>query len=128
MSIVHFLFVVHFLPVHQPLDKVDVFSYTFVRMQRALQAPTEKMGVTLITQYYKITGYVHLPVKGRLIDYFNRLYGGSEKGSFVVITDAKVFSMKDEQLCHEAGFLIVNKQNIHLVLPEEGNAIGQQDS
>jgi hypothetical protein len=72
----------------------------------------DKMGVTIFTRNYRITGVIELFQGARLTDYL------TEAGSFIAVTNAEVLD-GDNQKILTTSFLNVHRDNIEIILPTE---------
>jgi hypothetical protein len=82
--------------------------------EKAMQGRVEKLGVIIYTQSHKIVGDVHIMPAARLVDYLN----SKVADRFIVVTDANVYALPEEQLFQAAQFLVINKTAITMVLPK----------
>ena len=74
----------------------------------------EKLAVIIYTQTHKIVGTVHITPAARLVDYLN----SKVADRFIVVTDANVYTLPEEQLFQAAQFLVINKTAIMMVFPK----------
>ncbi|MCX6005321.1 MAG: hypothetical protein NT082_06585 [Chloroflexi bacterium] len=79
----------------------------------------QKLEVVIYTQTLKIVGTVHTMPDSRLVDFMNsRFLNFKEADLFIVVTDATVYILPQENLLQSAEFLTINKRAIMLVLPK----------
>ena len=79
----------------------------------------EKLEVVIYTQTFKIVGTVHTMPGSRLVDFMNsKFMSFKEADLFIVVTDANVYTLPEENLLQAAEFLTINKRTIMLVLPK----------
>ena len=81
---------------------------------KTMQGRRDRLEVVIYTQTHKIIGTVHTMPASRLVDFMN------SKGAdlFIVVTDANVYTLPEENLLQAAEFLTVNKKDIMMVLPK----------
>jgi hypothetical protein len=85
--------------------------------RRPLRVPTEETQVVIYTDRFQIVGSIHIPQRGRITDFLNRVAGGEDRALFIPVTDARVFSLMDESLIYQVEYLALNKRHVYLIAP-----------
>ena len=73
----------------------------------------EEREVVAILDNFRIEGTIHLPPGGRISDFFN-----IPKTS-MVMTKARVFLHRDNQLLYRIGFIVLNRELIKGIFPQD---------
>ena len=81
---------------------------------KTMQGRRDRIEVIIYTQTHKIVGTVHTMPASRLVDFMN----SKAADLFVVVTDANVYMLPEEQLLQAADFFAVNKKAITMVFPK----------
>ncbi len=68
--------------------------------------------VIIVTQYYKIRGYISLATGARLTDYI------VQANQFVAVMDCEVWDFQN-QLLYRTKFLDLNKDKIEIIMPAD---------
>jgi hypothetical protein len=76
--------------------------------------------VIIYTQANKIFGTIHTMPGDRLIDFMN----SKAADTFVVVTDASVYSLPEENLIQSTEYFAINRQAIMMIFPQTpGNTV-----
>lgn len=81
---------------------------------KTMQGKRDKLEVIIYTQAHKIVGTIHAMPASRLVDFLN----SKMADLFIVVTNANVYTLPEEQLLQSAEFFAVNKKAIMLVFPK----------
>jgi hypothetical protein len=79
---------------------------------------TEERGVIVFLDDYRIEGTIHLHFKQRLLDFIN--VADMNKG-FFPMTDAKIYSLKNNQLLDSVEFISINREKVTLIFFKKKN-------
>jgi hypothetical protein len=83
-----------------------------------LRGKREKLEVVIYTQTHKIVGTIHTMPASRLVDFMN----SKAVDSFMVVTQATVYTLPEEKLIQAADFFAINKRAIMMVFPKPPSA------
>jgi len=81
---------------------------------KAMLARRHRFEVIIYTQTHKIVGVVHTMPACRLVDFMN----SKAADLFIVVTDAEVYKLPDDQLIQTADYFAINKDAIMMVFPK----------
>ena len=81
---------------------------------KTLQGKREKLEVVIYTQTHKIVGTIHTMPASRLVDFLN----SKAADLFIVVTDAKIYTLPEEKLLQAAEFFAINRKAIIMVFPK----------
>jgi ABC-type molybdate transport system substrate-binding protein len=81
---------------------------------KAMLARRHRFEVIIYTQTHKIVGVVHTMPASRLVDFMN----SKAADLFIVVTDAEVYKLPDDQLIQTADYFAINKDAIMMVFPK----------
>lgn len=78
-----------------------------------MRADRDQIKVVIIAEHYKLIGNIHIVPGGRITDFL----ASRVSGNFIPVTDAKVYTDKEEKLILETKFLTVNASYIVMLYP-----------
>jgi len=81
---------------------------------KAMLARRHRFEVIIYTQTHKIVGVVHTMPACRLVDFMN----SKAADLFIVVTDANVYTLPEEDLLQAADFFAINKKAVMVVFPK----------
>ena len=81
---------------------------------KTMHGRREKLEVVIYTQTHKIIGTVHIMPAQRLVDFLN----SKVADHFIVVTDANVYTLPEEDLLQAADFFAINKKAVMVVFPK----------
>jgi len=83
-------------------------------MVQPLRIEKDDMSVVIYTEHHRIEGTIH-PLRGsRLTDFLN----SDRMGTFIPVTDAKVYIWSEDTPIHTADLLDVHKGHVAMVIPK----------
>jgi hypothetical protein len=85
---------------------------------KTMHGRRDKLEVIIYSQTHKIMGTVHTMPAGRLVDFLN----SKTADLFIVVTDANVYTLPEEELLQTADFFAINKKAIMMVFPKPPGA------
>ena len=74
----------------------------------------DQVQVMIVTDMFRIQGSLHVLSGSRLTDALN-----SKSKDFLAVTEAKIFSLADDSLVYEPGYIAVNRDSISCIFPLE---------
>jgi hypothetical protein len=81
---------------------------------KTMQGKRELIEVIIYTQSHKIVGSIHAMPASRIVDFMN----SKREDFFIVLTNANVYTLPEENLLQAADFLAINRQAIMMVFPK----------
>jgi hypothetical protein len=85
----------------------------------AMHGRRDKLGVEIYTQNFIIEGFIHSMPGSRLVDFLNSKTGVL----FIVVTDARIYSIHEHHLLHTLEFLVLNRDEILMVFPRSSPSL-----
>ena len=81
---------------------------------KTMHGRRDKLEVIIYSQTHKIMGTVHTMPASRMVDFLN----SKTAELFIVVTDANVYTLPEEELLQTANFFAINRKAIMMVFPK----------
>ncbi|MEW5766271.1 MAG: hypothetical protein AB1797_01420 [bacterium] len=76
-----------------------------------LKSEYDKINAVIFTDYYRLEGTIHVKAGDRFSDFLN------VSKDFIPLTNVSLYTMPDNTLLYQVGFLGLNRKDITIIFP-----------